>query len=81
MRLAQLAGLTGEPPATNEAVRAIACRELLDRGIGRPAQMTSGDTDTPLIVDFRWADDPVPVARPAPLVIEAELAVGDEQNP
>ena len=81
MRLAQLGGLTPEPPARNEAVRVIACRELLDRGIGRPAQMISENTDRPLIVDFRWAGDPIPVARPGPFVIEAELVTDDEQNP
>lgn len=34
---------------------------ILDRGWGRPAQKISGDANAPLIVDFRWAGDPVAV--------------------
>jgi hypothetical protein len=54
--LAQLAGIEGRG-ATNEAVRAAAMKELLDRGYGRPVEMVSEDGDAPLIVDFRWADN------------------------
>jgi hypothetical protein len=81
--LAGMAGLvTGVKPAHNEAARIVAIRELLDRGYGRPAQMITGDSNSPLIVDFKWADSspivPVP-ARSIPLTIDAAAVVTDTE--
>lgn len=55
---------------TQEALDCLvaACREgnivaamaLLDRGYGKPAQTILGDREQPLLVDFRWANDPLP---------------------
>ena len=45
---------------------------LLDRAWGRPRQLVSGDTNMPLIVDFRWAGgDPVAAATQQ---IESKIA-------
>jgi hypothetical protein len=54
---------------------------LLDRGWGRPVQMISGDAKQPLLVDFRWASDPPPLALPisAP-VIEAAAEPGNAED-
>jgi hypothetical protein len=86
--LAQMAGLVpGAKAAHNETARIAACIALLDRGFGRPEQTISGDSNRPLLVDFRWADaTPAisPLARqPArqPITIEVEAESGDAKAP
>jgi Family of unknown function (DUF5681) len=55
LKLAEMAGLVpGVEPALFESTRLAACRELLDRALGRPAQMVQGDADRPLTVKFQW---------------------------
>jgi hypothetical protein len=76
--LATMAGLNGAKPVANPAVRVAAMRELLDRGYGKATQMISGDTNAPLLIDFRWASDTTPVAPIQPvrqLVIDVNDAV------
>lgn len=41
-RLAQLSGLTSDPPAESEQTQLGAMRELLDRGYGKAAQAITG---------------------------------------
>lgn len=50
---------------------------LLDRGWGKPAQMITGDTNRPLIVDFRWADNTNVDTAPKPVIdaVSDQLAV------
>jgi hypothetical protein len=77
--LAAMAGFVpGQPAAVAEPVRLGAMRELLDRGYGKPAQVITGDTNAPLIVDFRWADTP---AQPLPPpIIEAVADTVDVED-
>lgn len=52
---------------------------LLDRGYGKPATVIMGDAAQPLLVDFRWANDPIPPV--VPQVIEhAALDAAVEQS-
>jgi hypothetical protein len=64
--LAQMAGLTDEPPAETEAVRLGALRELLDRGFGKPTLPLAGDESAaPVVIEFSWAPaTPQPEPRP-----------------
>jgi hypothetical protein len=55
LQLAKLAGLVpGCEPAMFESTRLAACREILDRALGRPAQTLLGDADKPVLVRFQW---------------------------
>ena len=55
MKLAEMAGLVpGVEPAMFESTRLACCKELLDRALGRPAQMVQGDADKPVVVRFQW---------------------------
>jgi hypothetical protein len=80
--LAQMAGLTGAKPVANPGVRVAAMKELLDRGYGKATQVVSGDTNAPLLVDFRWSDAttvvPAPI-HPAQLVIEGVAETADAE--
>jgi hypothetical protein len=54
-KLAEMAGLVpGIQPAMFESTRLAACREILDRALGRPAQTLLGDADKPVLVRFQW---------------------------
>jgi hypothetical protein len=54
-KLAEMAGLIpGIQPAMFESTRLAACREILDRALGRPAQTLLGDADKPVLVRFQW---------------------------
>jgi hypothetical protein len=54
-KLAEMAGLIpGVAPAAFESTRFAACREILDRALGRPAQTLLGDADKPVLVRFQW---------------------------
>jgi hypothetical protein len=68
-RLAQLAGLTEQPPAENEAVQAACIAQLLDRGFGKAAQLVVGDEERPAVIEYRWAAAMEPERSPP--VIEA----------
>jgi hypothetical protein len=72
-KLAEMGGLvSGVKAANNESARIAAIIALLDRGFGKSAQTISGDTNAPLLIDFRWADTTAVVpAQPAQLIIEA----------
>lgn len=55
IKLAELAGLVpGVEPAMFESTRLAACKEILDRALGRPAQTVLGDADKPVVVRFQW---------------------------
>ena len=56
-----------------ESTRLAALKELLDRALGRPAQMVQGNADAPLVVRFQWAS----ALEPAPS--SAEQANTDGQ--
>jgi hypothetical protein len=69
-----------EPPAIAEQARTAAVKELLDRGFGKATQMISGDTNTPLIVEFSWASDPTAQPLPSPVIetVVEQIEVDDE---
>jgi hypothetical protein len=52
--------------------RVAAACALLDRGWGRPVQTLAGDSNNPLVVDFRWADAIPQSAAPDLLTIDAD---------
>jgi hypothetical protein len=53
---------------------------LLDRGWGRPVQAVAGDSNTPLLIDFRWSDElPVQPGAVATSVIEGVAPEGDAE--
>jgi hypothetical protein len=73
--------VNGVKAAHNESARIAAIIALLDRGFGKPTQTISGDTNSSLLVDFRWASDAAPVASIQPvLVIEAEATDADAET-
>lgn len=48
---------------------------LLDRGWGKPKQTIAGDSNQPLVVDFRWQGDPIMLAEDESPEIEGDIAV------
>lgn len=65
----------------NPRERVPAAIALLDRGWGKPVQMVSGDSNRPLVVDFRWGDDTAVAATPiVDAIAENVLAVAFDDS-
>ena len=62
--------------------RVAAATALLDRGWGKPAIRVTGDKDAPLLVDFRWNDQPAAVIdqKVIEVVANATNVVSDETD-
>jgi len=77
VRLAQLAGVVqGHPGADTHAAQVMACKELLDRGYGKPVQQLSADAAAgPMVLRVTWAPAlPDEIEEPATPLIEHETA-------